>query len=662
MEEMRSKAKIVCFYARNDKDMKNDLMKHLASLNAEIFHDQEITAGKEWSIEIDRHLNNADIVLLLISADFIASESCQAEIEKAVKRQRARPIRIISIILRDCLWKSNAVIASYQVLPDGGESVIGCENKDAAFTNIAKGIQKVIDEILMQDAPETQNRFDPLNEITLFKYLVTSNGNDHLASRRSIMQFMHQRSKIGSYSVREKEIFREVHEQLDTRTDLRVDLMFLEQHGNLNRTRDLKDTGDGLVEKFHISDEFIYTASPYALEIEGMIDGWRYSRASGGSLDRTKLSIVQRSIQELNAYLALPEDLSDNFLQTIQEIWNQLLDNWKQLSHDIWLYLSNLENDARKDLYDLDAYTKYKNGIKNYIERFEKTLAEITPGICEIFATWTDREKERLVLYISAKHAQFGSHEEERQISPTMLKGEIYQHIASIQNWFLVQVPQFHRRASHEIQRLIGQARTLSIYFGKRVKNATYLQDLANICLECRSVEEAQQVFMLAFAHILPLHFSQSALREPGIVEETEVLSPWLTPAPYKPVLRLISRERPLPQNVPLVDKTEQRKMQHNLQQRGLQKEIGVRNMFKQLLASLPLDLGSLIHTRVEAEFCILLEQIVSRCLTDPGHSYADYDGSIIVLRNPWEQTYIRLCAPNGILYLPRYILDQRNR
>lgn len=664
MEELKRQAQIICCYARVDQSLKNDLLNHLAKLNAHIFHDQAITAGSEWRIEIDTHLNNADIVLLLISSDFMASENCQVEIEKAIKRHKTRPICIISIILRECLWEVDATISNYQVLPSDGKPVMNWGDKDAAFTDITRGIKKVIDDILAQELQETleqetKSRFDPLREIALFKYLVaTNNGNDRIAPRRALMRFMLEQSKAGNYSINQQEIFREMQEFLDERTDLRTDLAFLVQHRNLNKTRGFKDTGDGLIEKFEISDEFIYTASHYALEIEGMIDGWRYSRPSGGALDRTKLVIVQKNLQELNTYLSRPEDLSFNFLHTIQETWNQILDNWKQLSRDIWLYLSNLENDARKDLYNLEAYNNFKSGIRNYIERFEKSLTEIAPGICEIFATWTDREKERLVLYISTKHAKFGSHEEERQISPAMLKADIYQHIASIQNWFLVQVPQFHRQARHEIHHIVSQARMLSAYFSNRLKNATYLQELANICLECNSAEEAQQVFMLAFAHIQPLYFSQSALPEPGIVEETDTVSPWLAPAPYKPVLRLISREKQNTTTMPIIEKSEQKKTQRDLQQSGLQNEADDWNMLKQLLASLPLDLGSLIHTTIDATFSILLEQIISNCLNDPDSRYAGRDGSIIVLRNPSEQRYIHICVTNGVFYLPRYTLD----
>ena len=661
MEEHKKQVNIACFYVSQDRAIKEKFSTHFADLN--VFYNQDMAPGNVWEEEIDEHIHKADIILLLVSSDFLASDDCRKIIMKAVECQKKRLVEIIPVILRPVNWKVNPLIGGYKSLPDDDKTVTNWGNEDEAFVNIREGVQRIIENILDRGAQEmlaleAKALFDPLQELPLFKYLVGNSGNNHIGSRRFLMKFMYQKSKNGNYSINEQEILREMHDNLYARSDVRTDLAFLEQHGNLSKTRDFKDAGNHFAEKFQIPDEFIYTASPYALEIESMIDGWRYSRTSGGSLDRLNLVTVQQSLRELTKYLSHPEDLSYD-LHTIQETWDRLYKTWRQLSHDIWLYLNNLENDARKDLFDLDAFDKYKRGIFNYIDRFEQTLKEITPDICQIFAEWTDEEKERLVLYILKNHAQFGAREDERQVPSSLLRKVIYQQIADIQNWFLVQVPQFHRRASNEIQRIVGQARLLAVYLGNRIRNTTYLQELANICLECSSVEDAQQVFTLAFAHIQPLHFSQSVLPEPGIAEETDEVSPWLVPAPYKPVLRLISREKPNIQKIPVVEKSEQKKAQRDLQQSGLQEIADEWNMFKDLFTSLPLDLGSLIGITIETTLCMLLEQIVDTCLKDLNGHYSARDGSKIVLCNPQEQTYIHLRAPNGILYLPRYIFDQ---
>jgi hypothetical protein len=78
-QENRDRKPISLFYSysHKDEDLRLKLQEHLAALRwsgkiAE-WHDREIEAGKEWEEEIDHHLSSADIILLLVSASFIAS-------------------------------------------------------------------------------------------------------------------------------------------------------------------------------------------------------------------------------------------------------------------------------------------------------------------------------------------------------------------------------------------------------------------------------------------------------------------------------------------------------------------------------------------------------------------------------------------------------------
>ena len=71
------------------------------------WHDSDIKAGDDWKTEIDRHLTSADIVLLLVSADFIASDYCWGEeMTKALERHARGEAKVIPVILRHCRWAS----------------------------------------------------------------------------------------------------------------------------------------------------------------------------------------------------------------------------------------------------------------------------------------------------------------------------------------------------------------------------------------------------------------------------------------------------------------------------------------------------------------------------------------------------------------------------
>src|SRR5258708_39265386 len=114
-------------YSHRDEDLRRKLETHLAPLRREgVFgewHDHMIGAGTEWKGQIDAHLNAAKVILLLISADFLASDYCyDVEMMRALERQANDEARVIPIILRPVDWQ-NAPFAKLQVLPTAGKPI-----------------------------------------------------------------------------------------------------------------------------------------------------------------------------------------------------------------------------------------------------------------------------------------------------------------------------------------------------------------------------------------------------------------------------------------------------------------------------------------------------------------------------------------------------------
>src|SRR5689334_10065080 len=101
--------KLFISYSHRDEELKQQLDKHLASLKRqkviEAWHDRKIEAGMEWAKQIDNNLNKADIILLLISPDFIFSNYCsEIEMEQAIKRHEAGEAIVVPIIIEPCDW------------------------------------------------------------------------------------------------------------------------------------------------------------------------------------------------------------------------------------------------------------------------------------------------------------------------------------------------------------------------------------------------------------------------------------------------------------------------------------------------------------------------------------------------------------------------------
>src|SRR4051794_8767134 len=146
----RPAAPISLFYSYSHKDeaLRKKLETHLSLLQNEGvisgWHDRRIAAGTEWDGAISENLDKAGIILLLVSADFLASRYCRdVEIKRAMGRHEAGTARVIPVILRPVDWHT-APFGKLQALPQDGKAVTEWSNRDKAFTEVARGIREVV--------------------------------------------------------------------------------------------------------------------------------------------------------------------------------------------------------------------------------------------------------------------------------------------------------------------------------------------------------------------------------------------------------------------------------------------------------------------------------------------------------------------------------------
>lgn len=136
-------------YSHADELLRSELEKHLSILKRkgviDGWHDRRIDPGAEWEKEIDTHLNNASIILFLVSADFIASEYCwNVEVKRALERHEAGVARVIPVILRPVDW-TEAPFGKLQALPRDAKPITTWANQDEAFVDITRGIRNAIE-------------------------------------------------------------------------------------------------------------------------------------------------------------------------------------------------------------------------------------------------------------------------------------------------------------------------------------------------------------------------------------------------------------------------------------------------------------------------------------------------------------------------------------
>lgn len=137
--------KIFISYSHKDENHRKDLGTHLASLERQgkvtIWHDRVIKAGDDWKGEIHQNLEDSDIVLLLISSDFIASNYCfDVEMTRALELHRTGSAVVIPIILRHCSWKE-LEFSKLQATPKDAKPVSQWEDKDEAWLDVIESIK-----------------------------------------------------------------------------------------------------------------------------------------------------------------------------------------------------------------------------------------------------------------------------------------------------------------------------------------------------------------------------------------------------------------------------------------------------------------------------------------------------------------------------------------
>ena len=151
LDALNSAKSLFFSYSHKDAALRDELETHLKLLQRQgiisTWHDRKILPGNEWDLEIDNRLERASIVLLLISADFIASDYCwDKEVKHALERHARGDAAVVPVLLRSCDWKG-APFGKLQGLPTGMIAVTAWSDRDAAWTDVAGGIRTIAERL-----------------------------------------------------------------------------------------------------------------------------------------------------------------------------------------------------------------------------------------------------------------------------------------------------------------------------------------------------------------------------------------------------------------------------------------------------------------------------------------------------------------------------------
>jgi hypothetical protein len=161
-------SRVFISYSHRDEQYRNELDKHLALLKRQgavnIWSDHCIRPGEEFDPAIATALEASDLILLLISADFMHSDYCSTvEMTRAMERHQDGTAVVVPIILRPCDWHS-APFGRVKVLPTDGKEVAKWPSWDDAFLDIAQQLRALLETRKQAPAPAAPDRSARLTE------------------------------------------------------------------------------------------------------------------------------------------------------------------------------------------------------------------------------------------------------------------------------------------------------------------------------------------------------------------------------------------------------------------------------------------------------------------------------------------------------------------
>ncbi|MFM9947966.1 MAG: TIR domain-containing protein [Saprospiraceae bacterium] len=140
--------KLFFSYSKYDREYLEQLFRHLSVLRRKgkiaAWDDHQILPGEEWDGVIKTQLVEADIILLLISSDFLATDYIwDVEIKTAMERHDQKSATVIPIVLRPCSWEDTP-FGKLNGLPSKAKPVSSYGDRDQAWLEVVQGIERLL--------------------------------------------------------------------------------------------------------------------------------------------------------------------------------------------------------------------------------------------------------------------------------------------------------------------------------------------------------------------------------------------------------------------------------------------------------------------------------------------------------------------------------------
>ncbi|MFK7907821.1 MAG: TIR domain-containing protein [Chitinophagales bacterium] len=160
---MKDPINIFLSYAKEDKSYKDKLLKHLSSMirrnKIDVWDNERIAGGQNWKEEIERKLRTAQVAILLVSSDFLASDFINDfEIPILLERGKKGEVKVVPILIRSAYFQGSE-LSNFQGFPRSGKPISNWQHEDEAWISVVGGLVEIIGEKekeVLNAAPQKQ--------------------------------------------------------------------------------------------------------------------------------------------------------------------------------------------------------------------------------------------------------------------------------------------------------------------------------------------------------------------------------------------------------------------------------------------------------------------------------------------------------------------------
>jgi hypothetical protein len=270
---------LVFSYAHTDETHRNELEKHLSPLKRmgriSTWHDRRIVPGEEFEGQIDQYFSEANIILLLISSDFIASDYCyQIEMSNALQRHDLGEAVVIPVILRPCAWHQLPFGKLLAATVDG-KPIVQFPSYDDGFVQVVDAVSRALDKFGAK-APQAAQVQQP----------------GRTKAVDATISIGHSTPRSSNLAIPKS--FTDLDRDRTCREGFDYLARFFE-----NSLAELKKRNEGLETDFHRRDADAFTCSIYQHGSKVCHGGiWRNARGMGGDICYSQSGISQNSYNE----------------------------------------------------------------------------------------------------------------------------------------------------------------------------------------------------------------------------------------------------------------------------------------------------------------------------------------------------------------------------